>query len=135
MHALCARVHYCGTYTLCRITSVHNSDVLKSIIDEIGNDYDSAAIGGKIICMFYACAARARVCSLCVCICQSVYLFACLFVCLCLCLSEAICTFILTLHIEGSNTYRRTLYDGVKQSSTPMKAKKKIISKTPGKWL
>ena len=79
--------------------------------------------------MFCACAARARVFSLCICICQSVYLFACFFVCLCLCLSTAICTFILTLHIEGCKTYRRTFYDRVKQSSIPMKAKKKIISR------
>ena len=30
---------------------MHNSDVVKSIIDAIGNDYDSAAIRGKkILC-------------------------------------------------------------------------------------
>ena len=45
-----------------------NADVVKSIIDAIGNDYDSAAIRGKII-MFCACAARARVFILCICIC------------------------------------------------------------------
>ena len=43
-----------------------------------------------------------------------------------ICLSTAISTFIL---IEGCKTYRRTLCERVKQSSTPMKAKKKIISR------
>ena len=58
---------------------MHNSDVVESIIDAIGNDYDSAAVRGKII-MFCACTARRRVCAS-----VSVNLSICLPVCLYVC--------------------------------------------------
>ena len=78
MSCLCAHVCYCETYTLCRITSVHNSDVVKSIIDAVGNDYDSAAIRGKIICSVHA----QRGLEFLVCVSVSVHLSICLPVCL-----------------------------------------------------
>ena len=60
---------------------MHNSDVVKSIIDAIGNDYDSAAIRGKIICSAHV----QRGLEFVVCASVSVNLSICLPVCLYVC--------------------------------------------------
>ena len=57
------RIHHVGS--LVCIILMLSSPLLMQLEITI---YDSAAIRGKIIIMFCACAARARVCSLCVCI-------------------------------------------------------------------